>query len=171
MKPHAIVPYPMTPPDDPPEPDLSEVIPCPTCGCKPEWDHYLGKHHLWCHGFRVADSDLGDAIRRWDETVIAAGDDEGENRKAEGVATVTEHNEAWMEEAIHAIDVLAFTRAGGTFTVEDLRRLCPEPKSPNAWGAAFSVAAKKGLIVACGYTANKLPSAHARIVRVWRGKR
>lgn len=70
----------LTPPDDPPEPDLEDALPCPRCGCKPEWEKHSGKHHLWCHGFRVADEDLDDAILAWSHLVAEAPDDEGEAR-------------------------------------------------------------------------------------------
>lgn len=70
--------------------------------------------------------------------------------------------------------IKGFAQADVEFTVEDVRRASAylvELLHPNAWGAAFSAAAKQGLIVRCGYTKNKLASAHARVVAVWKGAR
>lgn len=166
---------PMTPPDDPPEPVLDGALPCPECGYPPEWQKraYLG-YRVFC--------DQGHVDGGWRDTIDKAVEYynsevetmKGENLKAEGVAVVAEHNEAWMD-AVLAVIRRKAALPSFEFTVENIRRSCVTaginaPKHPNAWGAAFSVAAKQGLIVRTGYTKNALPSAHARVVAVWKGK-
>ena len=180
MKPYALTPYPMTPPDDPPEPDLSDAIPC-VCGRHPDWDTNQFKEiRLFCYSHCVTagyEATVKKAIEAWNYEVSEAGDREGENRKAAGQDKVAENNEEWMHYALTVIARHAAT--GNEFTVEDIRNSTlhllsgripfPQPKSPNAWGAAFSAAAKQGLIVRTGYTKNKLASAHSRVVAVWKG--
>lgn len=176
MKPYAITPYPMTPPDDPPEPDLSAAFPC-ICGREPDWDtDAFGDLFLFCPKRCITaspDSNIDKAIRYWNQEVIEAGDREGEARKAEGQEQVAEHNEAWMDYVTSAI--ACFAKSGIEFTSEDVRTYCgtwaafSSPKHPNAWGAAFSRAAKQGLIERVGYQKNRLASAHSRIVSTWRG--
>lgn len=160
----------LTPPDDPPELDLGDCLPCPICGCRPEWEHggMPATFKLWCHRLSTGRfKELDGAIEAWNEGVMEEGDMEGENRKAEGQAKVTENNEAWMEMAINSIRLVASGQL--PFTVEELRAFLPAPSHPNAWGAAFSAAAKQGLIVRTGYAKNKLASAHGRVVATWRG--
>lgn len=168
---HALVPYPMTPRDEPEPPDLSEAVPC-FCGSLPDLDDNGKGPESSCWLVCPSCGHQGPkrgyvpiAIERWNASVI----EEGERIKAEGVAQVAENNAEWMTTAVNAIRLMASGPL--TFTAEDLRAFLPAPKSPNAWGAAFSVAAKQGLIEACGYTVNKLASAHGRVVRVWKGKR
>lgn len=175
MKPYALTPYPMTPPDDPPEPVLEGALPCPECGYEPIGQIRAdGQRRVRCDQNHLAGSweDTGDkAIEYWNSEVEER---KGENLKAEGVQRVAEHNEAWMD-AVQA-QIAVFAKSGLEFTAEDVRTSCAsfdyigQPKSPNAWGAAFSVAAKQGLIVRVGFQKNSLPSAHSRIVATWRGK-
>lgn len=96
----------------------------------------------------------------------------GERLKSEGQNVVSEHNEQWMDRAMNVLR--AFSVSPGTFTAQDMREWysqhgLPFPKSANAWGAAFSAAAKQGLIRRVGYAKNRLASAHARTVSVWQG--
>jgi len=96
----------------------------------------------------------------------------GETLKQAGLALVSDNNEEWIDRVMEMIR--RFAQSGTEFASEDVRNYCgtwkdfPQPKSPNAWGAAFSVAAKQGLIKRVGYAKNTLPSAHARVVAVWR---
>jgi len=97
----------------------------------------------------------------------------GEQRKHEGINRVSNNNVIWMDMVIPVIDALAST--GAPFTAEDLRVECgkqqiPRPTHPNAWGAAFNTAAKMNLIERVGYDKNRLASAHARAVGLWKGK-
>ena len=96
----------------------------------------------------------------------------GERLKKEGQEHIAATNEEWLKNVLVVIENHA--RWTDTFTIENVRKFCdlrgiPEPKSHNAWGAAFSAAAKQGIIVRVGYTKNSLPSAHARVVAVWQG--
>lgn len=172
MKPYALTPLPMTPPDEPAEPSLEDALPC-TCGHMPAWE-WLGSTEcrLRCdlnHVIGMQARNIPDAIRFWNYAVDDKQQEEGENRKAEGQRQVEEHNEEWMHRAIEGIRALALTH--DSFTTEDLRNsnMCRPPNHPNAWGAAFSAAAKRGLIVRAGYAKNRRASAHARIVTVWKG--
>lgn len=92
----------------------------------------------------------------------------GERLKQQGQVQVIEGDEDWMDGAIIAIG--HYAAMPRNFTVEDIRRFyVTQPQSPNGWGAAFSAAAKQGIIRRVGYAKNTLPSAHARTVSVWQG--
>jgi hypothetical protein len=164
-----------------PEPDLSDALPC-VCGDRPDWDKSsTGNFRLFCYRHDVDGpwrGDLDSAISSWNLKVIEHGDCEGDNRKAAGQQQVAENNKEWT---YHALSLIAsYARTGNQFTVEDIRTaaihtsmgrtLLSAPKSPNAWGAAFSAAAKQGLIVRVGYQKNGLASAHSRVVATWKGK-
>lgn len=97
----------------------------------------------------------------------------GERLKKEWQEHIAATNEEWLKNVLAVIENHA--RWADTFTIENVRQFCdlrgvPEPQSPNAWGAAFSAAAKQGIIRRVGYTKNKLASAHSRIVSVWSGQ-
>lgn len=166
-------PITLDPPHDPfreaPEPDLSDALDC-ICGRRPDWDRDMfGQLRLFCykHCVKATWGNEDDFKEIWNDAVSQHS---GESLKDEGMAKVTEHNEAWMHAVMGIIKQLA--KDSVSFTSEDVRFRCGglEPKSPNAWGAAFSTAARQGLIERCGYQKNTLPSAHARVVAVWRGK-
>ena len=94
-------------------------------------------------------------------------------RKEEGQAKVLQHaGEEWMIWAIE--EMLCQFASGETFTVDDLharaQAQAAEPRHSNAWGAAFSAAAKHGLIERVGYAKSARPASHARVVAVWRRK-
>lgn len=77
----------------------------------------------------------------------------------------------WPERVAGLLQHMASTLP--RFTCDDLRRHAEragigEPHHPNCWGAAFSRAAKTGVIERVGFQKNTLPSAHARMVAVWR---
>lgn len=91
---------------------------------------------------------------------------EGERRKKTGIARVSSNTSDWQMEAREQIRCLA--DAGAEFTSEDLRGLVPEPPSPNAWGAAFSVMEKKGVIERVRMEKAKRSKAHSRWIAVWR---
>ncbi len=94
----------------------------------------------------------------------------GEQAKTAGIELIAEHNEDWLECAIATVARLA--KNGSTFSVDELRLLVDNPPNhANAWGAVFSIAARQGLIERVGYQKSTTPSAHARVVAVWRGKR
>lgn len=90
---------------------------------------------------------------------------DGDALKTEGQAQVAEHNHVFME----TMRTFARNHAvhHGSVTSDDLRLYAAEhglvPKHPNAWGAIFHGKGWK----AVGYTRSKLPSNHARTVRVW----
>jgi hypothetical protein len=94
----------------------------------------------------------------------------GEKLKDEGIQRVAGNNEEWMEAALRAIKAMAGCRYRSTFTADNLRNWVVAPANPNAWGAVFSTAARQGLIERVGYRPSTTPSAHARVVAVWRGK-
>lgn len=98
----------------------------------------------------------------------------GENLKAKGIKQVLANNADWQS-AVHAV-LTQLCQSRETFTAEDLRKACaaagiPDPKHPNAWGAAINSASKSGLIEQIGHKKNHMSSAHARIVGVWRAAR
>lgn len=74
----------------------------------------------------------------------------------------------WLDGALRAIETLAAT--GRTFQAYDLVALgVAEPDRPAAWGAAFSAAKAKGLIVRVGYAQSKRPTVRGSACREWRG--
>lgn len=89
--------------------------------------------------------------------------------KDEGIQQVTEHNATWVARAIAEISRLA--RIHSTVSADDLRLFIHRegpPKHPNAIGAAFSGAAKSGVIRRDGIVKSTVPSNHARWITVWR---
>jgi hypothetical protein len=80
---------------------------------------------------------------------------------------------AWSILARLAIDQLAAT--GADFTSEDVVALVGLPRGKpgtnrnNAVGAAFSGAARRGVIREVGRTNASRPALHARRLTVWRG--
>ena len=97
----------------------------------------------------------------------------GEQLKDNGVQQVAEHDPLWIKKVLTLI--ILTSEDTETFTADDIRYRATDegwsqPKHPNAWGAAFSTAAKMGLIERVGYRPSATPSAHARVVAVWRGK-
>ena len=74
----------------------------------------------------------------------------------------------WQEMALGVIAMYAERRE--PFTAEDVRRhLDEEPSNPNAWGAAFSTAKAKGLIIATGHATSRTRSRRHGVHRVWIG--
>lgn len=74
----------------------------------------------------------------------------------------------WADAAFEELERLA---AGGhDFCADDLVAEVGQPDSPGAVGAAFSSAAKSGLIRHLGYTTSRRVSRHGGLVRVWRGR-
>ena len=69
----------------------------------------------------------------------------------------------WPDEftASHVKSVLSSPNDSGGFN---------SPPHPNCWGALINAAAKAGLIERVGYRPSREPSAHRRIVSVWRRK-
>lgn len=76
----------------------------------------------------------------------------------------------WRVYAEDAIERLA--RRGEPFTADDLHREAGDQlasASNSAIGGLFARAAKRGLIVHCGYTTSTRPEAHGRVLRQWKG--
>lgn len=94
----------------------------------------------------------------------------GERLKEEGIATVSQNNEHWKQQASLVLARLMNERL--EVTTDDLRTAVDragigQPAHPNCWGAVFSSAARRGEIERIGYRTSHLPSAHARVVAVW----
>ena len=75
--------------------------------------------------------------------------------------------ESWKELTDTIIRTLSLS--GMLFTAEDVRKWLPEPPNPNAMGARFLQAIKRGWIKKVGYTNAKRPDAHARALAQYRG--
>ena len=89
----------------------------------------------------------------------------------DGIASVEANShEEWVGAVDKVIEMLA---AGGReFTSDSIRNIVAahgEPHHPNAWGARFAAAARRGLIHRVGYRQSARPAGHARAVAVWRG--
>lgn len=97
----------------------------------------------------------------------------GETLKDEGIQKVARNNQEWMEEAVRMAEYyIGHWRGEGQFDGDDIRSYVTtnlgNPFHPNAWGALINTLVKKGLIVRCGYRKSERPSAHARIIQVYR---
>lgn len=89
----------------------------------------------------------------------------GQQLKEHGQNVVLSHAAEWKDAAIKVIgDIAQDLRR---FTAEDLCRNIPAPPHRNAIGAAFSHAAKLGIIRRVGYRAAQHKEAHGRIIAVW----
>ena len=98
---------------------------------------------------------------------------DGKRLRDVGIESVLHHAcLSWKDDAIAVLRRLAMSREH--FTSDDLHRACEVrgigPSHPNSWGAICAVAAKQGVIAFTGrYRQSRRPSAHARMLRIWRG--
>ena len=95
--------------------------------------------------------------------------------KATGIARVSAATSPeWMEMAME--DITHRAAYGYPFTSEDVTMFAGQPTDvhgnpkPNAIGAVFNAAARRGLIVRTGYQQATRASRHAGMISVWRGK-
>ena len=110
--------------------------------------------------------DLSIDLRNGRDVFERLGLEEGVKRREEGKDRVSENADDWLSWIrAHAVTISA--ERGGV-SAGDLRRVADmfnrQPHHPNAWGAVFRGKHWKHV----GYIPNAKPSAHARIVRVWR---
>ena len=85
-----------------------------------------------------------------------------------GMALADEHeDETWKHNADRAIHSLA--AAGSEFTAEEVRAIAGSPSRPNAFGARFCAASRRGEIVRVGYRQANRPSRHCHPIAIWRG--
>ncbi len=111
--------------------------------------------------------------RPWspDPAVGGRGLDEGRRRRDDG-ARAAELNTfgPWKLAAERALADLA--ASGREWTSDDLleRVGLPIASSRNTVGAVIQAAVKRGDIEPVGYTQSTRPSAHGRVIRVWRGR-
>jgi len=90
--------------------------------------------------------------------------------RGRGIALVDSNtSDSWKQTADSVIRTLSLS--GMTFTAEDVRKWLPEPPNPNAFGARFMNAIRKGWIEKVGYTNATRPDAHARALAQYRGAR
>jgi hypothetical protein len=73
--------------------------------------------------------------------------------------------QSWIDLCHSAIAIFMLNRE---FTTDDIHGLVPHPSHPNHWGAMMSALKKSKVIVECGYTVSKRPSANGRRVLKWR---
>jgi hypothetical protein len=81
--------------------------------------------------------------------------------------TAEAFHSGWIELADTVIARLA--SYGEPFSAEDVRRWAGDPVHPNAVGARFNAAARRGLIVPAGITKATRPDRHASLLRLWVG--
>ena len=92
----------------------------------------------------------------------------GEQLRDRGIAKVDANTcDDWKNQCDYIISWLA--RNGAEFTAEDVRDWIPEPPHPNAMGGRFLAAMKSNTITRLCYRKAKRPTAHARILAVYRG--
>ncbi len=94
---------------------------------------------------------------------------EGEARRDAGMAKVLDASAEWRSDAMVAIRGLALEPTG--FTAEEVRAIVGDPPRPNAMGAVFHLAARRGWIRKVGYRKATRPSLHATELAVWEGDR
>jgi hypothetical protein len=100
---------------------------------------------------------------------------QGSLLKSTGIARVSAATSPeWMDAAMAWITWLA--QRGPPFTSENIIEEIGQPTDihgnpkPNAMGAVFCAAARRGLIVRTGYQQATRASRHAGMISVWRGK-
>ena len=85
---------------------------------------------------------------------------------------VSENSGSWMDVFLEGLEKMARANDGMTVTGEKLRMMLEPvvgaPHHHNAWGAAISLAVKKGYAVPTGqYVAMRGPKSHARKTPVY----
>ncbi len=101
----------------------------------------------------------------------------GSALKHAGQQLALENSGEWKDEVMQKMH--RFARAltkGELFGMDEFRDYfraweLPLPSSQNAWGSVPAMACKAGLIEETDqYTKSSLPSAHSRIIKLWRRK-
>jgi hypothetical protein len=90
----------------------------------------------------------------------------GRDLRDAGIARVSIGHKAWIDKARRMAAIIA--KRSGQVSINDLRLFVelPQDSSPNLWGSVF----KSKDFVAVGYCQATHPSAHARVVRVYKLK-
>lgn len=91
----------------------------------------------------------------------------GQDLKHEGAARVLDNAGEWKDKAEEVIRYYAWSTLSSTS--EDVRTILTDPPHPNAWGAAFVSASKKGIIRRVGFKVASRKSAHGRTIAIWEG--
>jgi hypothetical protein len=83
-----------------------------------------------------------------------------------GVQKVYDHNRAWVDKARSTAKALAVLH--GSVSIDDVLSMCnrPEAVHPNATGAIF----RENIWEKIGYKQSEKPSAHARVVGIYKLK-
>lgn len=97
----------------------------------------------------------------------------GESLKESGIsavlASVDATDSSWTGHALSLLEY--FAKSVREFSSDEFRahfvNQLSEPSHYNAYGALFSVAAKRGIIKHIGYVKSKRAPAHSRVVGVW----
>lgn len=101
----------------------------------------------------------------------------GRERKELGQQLALSVDVAWKDQALHQLKIFCAERkAAGDheFSVEEFKAWLQEkefapPHSHNSWGALTTAARRAGLIAVTGKcTLARAPSAHARLIGIWR---
>lgn len=95
---------------------------------------------------------------------------DGETLKQRGMAIVETAegiHTGWVTRADAAIAQLA--QRGTPFSAEDVAAIAGRPDHPNAVGARFNAAARRGIIVKAGVVKASRPERHRNEMRLWIG--
>lgn len=94
---------------------------------------------------------------------------EGQQRKAEGIARAQANPSAapWRAVAMRHLRELALT--GEPFTSEDVTARAGQPPTPNSVGALMNTASRQGWIVRVGFGQAERANQHAALISEWRG--
>lgn len=101
-----------------------------------------------------------------DMTTLHDGLLEGIQRADYGIATVSRHYPEWLAKARkHAVEI---AQAEGRVSSDDIHEICPMPEGahPNLMGAVF----RNINLYLAGYKRSTRPSAHGRVIRVYKWK-
>jgi hypothetical protein len=101
----------------------------------------------------------------------------GEQRRDRGMASVISHEEpTWMDTALWILKAYCESNPELEFTSQEFRlstyMIDDEPSNPNAWGAFWMTAVKRGIVESTGRTVKAtMPQSHATRLAVYRGVR
>lgn len=94
--------------------------------------------------------------------------EEGRRLRDEGMARVDANSHpAWRACADQTI--LDLAKSGREFAADDVTAVCGQPAHPNATGARFSAASRRGIIEPVGYRQAVRKERHASRMLTWRG--
>lgn len=75
----------------------------------------------------------------------------------------------WIDAAVPVVRTYALTH--GSFTMDDVRPLLPEPEHGNWYGCLAARLKNEGVLERDGYQPSTRPETNGRVIARWRAKR